>query len=67
MNLQEIREYCPDKPGVTEGFPLNDTTLLDLSEEQRGISLKCHPELALELPERHTEVTPAYPFNKDIT
>jgi predicted DNA-binding protein (MmcQ/YjbR family) len=38
--------------------------LLDLSEDSRGISLKCDPELAIELRERHTEVTPAWHFNK---
>jgi predicted DNA-binding protein (MmcQ/YjbR family) len=75
MNYEEIREYCISKPGVTEGFPFSDTALvfkvagkmfalLDLSEEQRGISLKCNPELAIELREQHPEVTPAYHFNK---
>ena len=59
MNIEEIREYCLSKPGVTEGFPFNDTALvfkvvgkmfalLDLSEDSRGISLKCDPELAIE-------------------
>ena len=59
------------------GFPFNDTALvfkvagkmfalLDLSEEARGISLKCDPELAIELREQHSEVTPAYHFNKII-
>ena len=75
MNIEEIREYCLSKPGVTESFPFNDTALvfkvagkmfalLDLSEEQRGISLKCDPELAIELREQNPEVTPAYHFNK---
>jgi predicted DNA-binding protein (MmcQ/YjbR family) len=75
MNTEEIREYCLSKPAVTEGFPFNDTALvfkvagkmfalLDLSEDQRGISLKCDPELAIELRERHPEVTPAWHFNK---
>jgi len=35
-------------------------------EEIRGISLKCDPELAIELREQHSEVTPAYHFNKII-
>ena len=39
-------------------------TLLDLSGESSGISLKCDPELAIELREQHSEVTPAYNFNK---
>ena len=75
MNIEEIREYCLSKPGVTEGFPFNDTALvfkvmgkmfalLDLSEDSKGISLKCDPELAIELRELHPEVTPAYHFNK---
>lgn len=75
MNHEEIRAYCLAKPAVTEGFPFNDTALvfkvagkmfalLDLSEEARGISLKCDPELAIELREQHSEVTPAYHFNK---
>ena len=75
MNIEEIREYGRAKKGVTEGFPFNDTALvfkvagkmfglLDLSEESRGISLKCYPELAIELREQHPEVTPAWHFNK---
>ena len=75
MNIEEIREYCLAKPAVTEGLPFNDTALvfkvagkmfalLDLSENSRGISLKCDPDLAIELRERHPEVTPAWHFNK---
>ena len=75
MNYEDIREYCISKPGVTEGFPFNDTALvfkvmnkmfalLDLSEESQGISLKCDPELAIELREKYNEVTPAWHFNK---
>ncbi len=75
MNIEEIREYCISKPGVTESLPFNDTALvfkvmnkmfalLDLSEDSRGISLKCDPELAIELREKHHEVTPAWHFNK---
>lgn len=74
MNYEEIRECCLAKPGATEGFPFNDTALvfkvgkifaiLDLSEESRGISLKCDPELAIELREHYPEVTPAWHLNK---
>jgi len=77
MNIEEIREYCITKPGVTEGFPFNDTALvfkvagkmfalLDLSEDSMGISLKCDPVMAIELREQYPEVTPAYHFNKII-
>ncbi len=75
MNIEEIREYCLSKPAVTEGLPFNDTALvfkvagkmfalLDLSEDHRGIALKCDPELAIELREQYPEVTGAYHFNK---
>ena len=77
MNTEEIRDYCLSKPYVTEGFPFNETALvskvagkmfalLDLSEESRGITLKCDPELAIELREKYSEVTPAWHFNKII-
>lgn len=75
MNIEELREYCLSKPGVTEGFPFNDTALvfkvagkmfavLDLSEEERGITLKCDPDLAIELREQYPGVVPAWHFNK---
>lgn len=77
INIEEIREYCLSKPGVTESLPFNDTALvfkvmdkmfalLDLSEDSRGITLKCDPELAIELREQYPGVTPAYHFNKVI-
>jgi predicted DNA-binding protein (MmcQ/YjbR family) len=74
MNIEEIREYCIAKPGVTEGFPFNDTALvfkvvkifalLDLSEKARGISLKCNPERAIDLREQYEEIQPGYHLNK---
>ncbi len=75
MNIEDVREYCLSKKGVTEGFPFSDTALvfkvaekmfalLDLTEDSRGISLKCDPELAIELREQFSDVTPAYHFNK---
>jgi len=77
MNIEEIQEYCLAKPGVTEGFPFNDTALvfkiagkmfalLDLSEDSRGISLKCDPELAIELREQYEDIKPGYHMHKVI-
>ena len=71
MNIEEIREYCLARPGVTEGFPFNDTalvfkvmgkmfTLLELSENSRGISLKCDPQMAVELRVFYEEVKQGY-------
>ncbi len=75
MNVEEIRKYCIVKPGVTESLPFNDTALvfkvagkmfalLDLSDDSRGITLKCDPALAIELREKYSAVTPAWHFNK---
>jgi predicted DNA-binding protein (MmcQ/YjbR family) len=77
VNIEEIREYCLAKSAVTESLPFNDTALvfkvagkmfavLDLSENSRGLTLKCDPELAVELREQYPEVTPAWHFNKVI-
>lgn len=74
MNIEEVREYCINKKGATEGFPFDDTTLvfkvmdkmfalLNLDNNPR-INLKCMPDLAVELRERHSCVTPGYHMNK---
>ena len=62
---------------VSESLPFNDTALvfkvagkmfalLDLSEDQRGLSLKCDPELAIEHRAHYPEWTGAWHFNKVI-
>jgi predicted DNA-binding protein (MmcQ/YjbR family) len=77
MNIEEIRDYCLAKPGVTEGFPFDETTLVfkvmnkmfaltGLEGDPPFVNLKCDPELAIELREQHPEVTPAWHFNKVI-
>jgi predicted DNA-binding protein (MmcQ/YjbR family) len=74
MNVESFRMYCIDKPGVTEGFPFDETTLVfkvmnrmfaitSLSEDFR-IVVKCDPEEAIVLREEHSCITPAWHFNK---
>lgn len=74
MNIEELREYCLMKKGVTESFPFDKTTLVfkvmnkifaltDL-EDNLGVNLKCDPEKAIDLRERHPEVIPGYHMNK---
>lgn len=74
MNVEQIREYCLRKKGVTEDFPFDDVCLvirvknkmfilIPLDTPDR-ISLKCDPELAIELREKHPNVKPGYHFNK---
>ncbi len=75
MNIQDLRDYCLRKKGVTEGFPFDETTLVlkvgskmfcitDLESVPFGLTLKCDPERAIELRERYTEITPGYHCNK---
>lgn len=76
MNLEELREYCLQKPGVTEGLPFGEDTLVFkvgeklflLTGIQSGdrFNVKCDPELAIELRERYTEVQPGYHMNKKL-
>lgn len=75
MNIEEVREYCLSLPNVTEHFPFDDVSLvfkvedkmfllLPLDTEEPSVSLKCDPEMAVELRERYQAVESAYHFNK---
>ncbi len=75
MNIESYREYCLAKPGVTEGFPFDEKTLvfkvmgkmfaLADVDEFVSINLKCDPELAVELREKYEgTVLPGYHMNK---
>ena len=74
MNIEEVREYCLSLPQVTEDFPFDETTLVfrieqkifamvDLEDTQWFV-LKCESEYALELRERHPEISGAWHMNK---
>lgn len=74
MNIEEIRDYCLAKPGVTEGLPFGVDTLVFKVGEKLFLltsisvgtlfNVKCDPELAIELRERYSEVQPGYHMNK---
>lgn len=74
MNIEEFREYCLAKKGVTESFPFDETTLvlkvmdkmfaLANLDGQFTINLKCNPEKAIELREKYDAVIPGYHMNK---
>ena len=74
MDVEEIREYSLARPGVTEGFPFDETTLVfkvmgkifciaDL-EGKIGIALKNTPEKIIEMREEWPCVTPASHLSK---
>jgi predicted DNA-binding protein (MmcQ/YjbR family) len=74
MNVEEVRDYCMQKPATTEGLPFGEDTLvfkvagkiflLIGLEQGNRFNVKCDPELAVELREQHTEVQPGYHMNK---
>lgn len=74
MNIEEYREFCLSKPGVSEGFPFDNKTLvfkvmgkifaLTDVDEFVGINLKCDPEYAFELREKYEGVIAGYHMSK---
>ncbi len=74
MNIEELREYCLAKKGVTESFPFDETTLVfkvagkmfcltDLVDDF-AVALKNDPEKNMELREQFPAVRPGYHMNK---
>jgi predicted DNA-binding protein (MmcQ/YjbR family) len=74
MFLDDVRNHCLQKTGVTEGFPFDKNTLVfkvfgkmfalmgvDVFD---SLNLKCDPEKAIELRETYQGVQPGYHMNK---
>ena len=74
MNIEELREYCLMKKGVSESLPFDEYTLvfkvlnkmfaLVPLNRELSISLKCEPEKAIELREHYSYVLPAWHMSK---
>ncbi len=75
MNIEQFRAYCLSKPGVSEDFPFDESTLCfrvagkifaltNLESERLKVNLKCEPSYALQLRERYEEVQPGWHMNK---
>jgi len=74
VNIEEYRNYCITKAGVTEEFPFDEQTLvfkvmgkmfaLTDVDAFESINLKCDPVKAIKLRELHVEVKPGYHMNK---
>jgi predicted DNA-binding protein (MmcQ/YjbR family) len=75
VNIEQIREYCLKKKGITEEFPFDEETLVfkvmgkifllaSLESVPLQINLKCDPEKAIELREEYDAVQPGYHMNK---
>ena len=78
MHIEQLRDFCLAKKGVTEHFPFDEVTLvfkvmekvfaltrLDKWEQgEQCINLKCNPERAVELREVYEGVNPGWHSNK---
>ena len=75
MDLEEFREHCLTKVGVSESTPFGEDTLVfkvrgkifalaSLDSVPPRVNLKCDPERALDLRDRYEEVQPGYHMNK---
>jgi len=74
MDVLEFREYCLSLPMSEESTPFDETTLVYKvggkmfvyagMDDFSRIAVKCDPDRAVELRERHPEITPAYHSNK---
>lgn len=74
MNIESIRDFCLSLPAASEYFPFDETTLafrvvdkifamIDL-EDTLWFVLKCDPDYAEDLRDRHPEITGAWHMNK---
>jgi len=75
MDVEQIRDYCLARKGVTEGFPFGEETLvfkvggrifllLSLDASPPQFNVKCDPLKAVELREKYHFVMPGYHMNK---
>jgi predicted DNA-binding protein (MmcQ/YjbR family) len=75
MDIDELYEFCLSLPQTSSDFPFDKTTLCfrvnkkifaitDIEQKPTAISLKCLPDLTLELREKFTCITAAYHMNK---
>ena len=76
INVEELRDYCMQKKGVTESFPFDNETLvfkvldkifllMSLETHPLRVNVKCDPEKAVQLREPYPEnVLPGYHMNK---
>jgi predicted DNA-binding protein (MmcQ/YjbR family) len=74
MNIEDLRQYCLLKKGVTESFPFDDVTLvfkvmdkiflLTNLDGELSVNLKCSPDKAEELRAEYPSVFPGYHMNK---
>jgi predicted DNA-binding protein (MmcQ/YjbR family) len=80
MHIEQLRDFCIAKKGVTEHFPFDETTLVfkvmnkmfaltGLNNWEKGeqkINLKCDPERSEELRGEFDGINPGWHMNKRL-
>ncbi len=75
MTRDEVFDFCAAMPGAFEDYPFGEGVavfkvggrmfaLVALNDGAGSVSLKCDPDTALDLRERHPCVHPGYHLNK---
>jgi len=75
MNARELRDWCLDHAGAVEDFPFTAEhsvfkvngkmfAISALEREPLEVSVKCEPELAVELRNSYPAIRPGYHLNK---
>lgn len=75
MNIEELREYCLLKKGVTESFPFDNETLVfkvmgkmfalcGLERVPSQVNLKCDPDKAIDLRENYDGIIEGWHMSK---
>jgi len=80
MHIEQLRDFCMAKKGVTDHFPFDESTLVfkvmhkmfaltGLNSWEKGdqkMNLKCDPEKALELRGEYEGINPGWHMNKRL-
>jgi predicted DNA-binding protein (MmcQ/YjbR family) len=76
VNIEEYRDFCLQKRGVTEGFPFDSNTLvfkvggkmfaLTNIDKFEFINLKCDPKRSIQLRETFNGIKPGWHMNKRL-
>ena len=78
MNIEQLRDYCLNKKGVTEDFPFDEdalvfkvlgkmfllTSLKAWEAGTQSVNLKCEPDYAQELRAEYDSIEPGFHMNK---
>jgi len=78
MNIEQLRDFCMSKKGVTEHFPFDEVTLVfkvmgkmfalvglqRWEEGETKVNLKCNPDWAQELRGEYEAINPGFHMNK---